>query len=206
MNASIFKKTRIAYVILAASTFMACSEKKQETATTAQDQQTETPAVGREVIKTPDYKAGNAPVKTALAQLLAGYLKVTAALTASDLASAKREAGALVAAVGKVPVATLAGEQQAFATEKVAEVRQSAANMANANDIRVVREHLELLSEATFSLTKAFGTTDQKLYYQHCPMANQDQGGYWLSAQKEIRNPYFGKAMLECGSTEEVLN
>jgi Cu(I)/Ag(I) efflux system membrane fusion protein len=70
----------------------------------------------------------------------------------------------------------------------------------------VVREHLELLSEATFSLTKAFGTTDQKLYYQHCPMANQDQGGYWLSAQKEIRNPYFGKAMLECGSTEEVLN
>ena len=37
-------------------------------------------------------------------------------------------------------------------------------------------------------------------------MANDNQGAYWLSATKEIRNPYFGKQMLNCGSTEEVFN
>lgn len=211
MNLRIIQKIRFAVVLMAALTFTACAEKKSDSGSEAQDhqaheQQAQEPAAGKEVIKTPEYKAGNAPVKEPLAQLLSEYLKVNDALTADDLAAAKKQAGAVEAAAQQVPVASLAGEQQAFAVEKLEEIRNSAGKMAAATKIEQVRENLELMSEATFSLTKAFGVTDQKLYYQHCPMANDNKGAYWLSASKEIRNPYMGQSMLECGSTEEVLN
>jgi Cu(I)/Ag(I) efflux system membrane fusion protein len=36
-------------------------------------------------------------------------------------------------------------------------------------------------------------------------MANNNVGAYWLSKEREIRNPYFGKEMLDCGSvTDEI--
>ena len=33
----------------------------------------------------------------------------------------------------------------------------------------------------------------------HCPMVSKDEG-YWVQITKAISNPYFGKAMLICGS------
>lgn len=43
------------------------------------------------------------------------------------------------------------------------------------------------------------------VYKQYCPMAFQNQGGYWLSDSKEVLNPYFGDKMLRCGSVKEIL-
>jgi Cu(I)/Ag(I) efflux system membrane fusion protein len=49
-------------------------------------------------------------------------------------------------------------------------------------------------------------TSDETLYVQFCPMANDNQGAQWLSTEEEIRNPYYGDAMLSCGSIVEVLS
>ena len=38
---------------------------------------------------------------------------------------------------------------------------------------------------------------------QFCPMASENMGGVWLSDSKQIRNPYFGESMLECGSIQK---
>jgi Cu(I)/Ag(I) efflux system membrane fusion protein len=35
-------------------------------------------------------------------------------------------------------------------------------------------------------------------------MALNDKGAYWLSEFEEIRNPYFGDAMLTCGEVVET--
>jgi Cu(I)/Ag(I) efflux system membrane fusion protein len=32
-----------------------------------------------------------------------------------------------------------------------------------------------------------------------------DTGAYWISDSKEIRNPYFGDAMLTCGEVKKEL-
>ncbi|GAB3831993.1 hypothetical protein GCM10028895_52460 [Pontibacter rugosus] len=161
---------------------------------------------GKVVVETPNYASAGDPVKQQLAQLLGSYLRLKDALVASDTEQVQVEAQAVLAAAEKVEITGLAEEQQQFATEKLDEVKQSASKMAAATDVTAQRENLDLLSEATFSLTKAFGASDQKLFYQHCPMANNDQGGYWLSSSAEIRNPYFGEQMLKCGSTEESIN
>ena len=38
------------------------------------------------------------------------------------------------------------------------------------------------------------------IYIQNCPMADDNSGADWLSYSDAIRNPYFGSAMLKCGS------
>ncbi len=50
-----------------------------------------------------------------------------------------------------------------------------------------------------------FGLSDGTVYYQDCPMVNGDKGAFWLSTFREIKNPYFGEAMLSCGETRETL-
>lgn len=200
--------------LFVAFSFTACAEKQQEGTSTAREQHegmnheamNQTSMTEQTQVAAPDYATAGDPIRQQVAQLLSDYLKLKDALVATDPQIAKAQAQAVLTAAGNVDVATLTAEQQQFATEKLEKVKQSAAEIAGAADVAAQREHLEPLSEATFALTKAFGATDQKLYYQRCPMANNSKGGYWLSSNQEIRNPYMGEAMLKCGSTEEVLN
>jgi Cu(I)/Ag(I) efflux system membrane fusion protein len=37
-------------------------------------------------------------------------------------------------------------------------------------------------------------------------MAFNKQGAYWMSNEREIKNPYFGNEMLNCGSVEDSLD
>ncbi len=49
------------------------------------------------------------------------------------------------------------------------------------------------------------GTTTTKLYVQHCPMAYNNKGAYWVSNVAEIKNPYYPKQMLDCGEVTDSL-
>ena len=51
---------------------------------------------------------------------------------------------------------------------------------------------------------KLFGV-NEKVYEQFCPMADNDNGAYWLSLSEVIENPYFGSKMMKCGSVESVI-
>lgn len=62
------------------------------------------------------------------------------------------------------------------------------------------RETFVLLSQNMIKIGQQMQGLDAKLYVQHCPMANNDKGANWLSLEEEIRNPYYGDAMLTCGS------
>ena len=207
------KKTLFAAAVVAAFTFSGCSENNSENAEATAEmhegmdhsnmnhgQMTS----NKVVVETPDYTSVAEPIETQIEQVIGEYLKLKEALVASSADAAKAAAKDVVALAKAMPVATLNGEQKAYAEEKREEILQSATAIAQANDVAAQREHLELLSEAVFSMAKAFGAANQSLYYQHCPMANNNQGAYWLSANEDIRNPYFGEKMLKCGSTEEV--
>jgi len=36
-------------------------------------------------------------------------------------------------------------------------------------------------------------------------MADDNKGGYWLSTEKKIKNPYFGSKMIKCGKVKEII-
>ena len=205
------KKTLIV-ATLAAFILTSCSDAKQETTAATDNMEhhegmahgDNMPAEGTVVVDVPDYTSVAGQVKEQITALVDSYLKLKDNLVASDAKKAQEEAKAIVAAAEKVDLSALESEQKAFAEERLGEVKRSASKMAESTDLEAQRGELELLSEATFALTKAFGAGGQTLYYQHCPMANNDQGAYWLSSNEEIRNPYFGEQMLKCGSNEEI--
>lgn len=84
-------------------------------------------------------------------------------------------------------------------------MEQSIKQLRDAGNIEEARDNFLALSEAIIGLVETFHPTDENFYIQHCPMANSDNGADWLSRTKEIRNPYFGEAMLTCGEvTKEI--
>lgn len=203
------KKRTLVATFLAVFAFSACSDNSSHNDhAEGQDQpagmSADEPAPGQVVVETPYYTSVAEPMQRNVSQLLDEYIKLKDAMVASDGAAAQTAANSMLQMANAMPVATLQGEQKSYAEEKVEEVKQSVTKIAETNDLGTQRENLEALSEATFSLSKAFGATDQKLYYQHCPMAFNDKGAYWISNNKEIRNPYFGDKMLKCGTNEEI--
>lgn len=78
------------------------------------------------------------------------------------------------------------------------------SDMNNANDLEELRRHFGIFSDVLIELTETFGLQKDKVYKQFCPMAFDDQGGYWLSDSEEILNPYFGEMMLSCGEVSKI--
>jgi Cu(I)/Ag(I) efflux system membrane fusion protein len=66
------------------------------------------------------------------------------------------------------------------------------------------RDQFINLSDEMIRLSKTI-EIEPKLYVQYCPMANSNEGAYWLSLSNEIRNPYYGESMLKCGEVKEVI-
>tara|TARA_R110000822_G_scaffold277603_1_gene399627 strand:- start:514 stop:1233 length:720 start_codon:yes stop_codon:yes gene_type:complete len=68
------------------------------------------------------------------------------------------------------------------------------------------RSYFSHISEVIYCTIKSFDMKDGlELYATFCPMAFDGKGAYWISEDKEIRNPYYGDKMLKCGKIEEVL-
>ncbi len=137
--------------------------------------------------------------------VIANYLKLKNALAADNSNEAANAANALLAAIDGVDTAALPQTHKANFVELAEDMREHAQHTAsNAKNIAHQREHFEILSKDVYDLVQAVGG-NQTLYYTHCPMAFNDKGAYWLSESKEIKNPYFGSEMLECGEVKEEL-
>ena len=134
-------------------------------------------------------KAVVAEQKTA-GDVVEGYLALKDALVASDAENAQDQAIELL---------------QTVDATKMPDVQQRVKEMAAATDLAVQRTYFDSLSVALYDHLKAQPNTDQTLYKQYCPMAFDNRGAFWLSANREIENPYFGDEMLKCGRVEEEM-
>jgi hypothetical protein len=81
----------------------------------------------------------------------------------------------------------------------------NAERISAAPSLATQREHYAALSEDVIALIRATGLSSGELYVDFCPMANDDKGANWLSASKDIKNPYFGDQMLTCGEVKETI-
>lgn len=63
----------------------------------------------------------------------------------------------------------------------------------------------DTISTAMYGLLKKAELKNAGVYHEFCPMAFNDRGATWLSEESEIKNPYFGKKMLECGEVTDSL-
>ncbi|UOY06787.1 DUF3347 domain-containing protein [Muricauda sp. SCSIO 64092] len=82
--------------------------------------------------------------------------------------------------------------------------KEMLSKISESDDIEVQRTVFSDVTEKMGKLVKG-SLSSGEVYQQFCPMAFNNKGGYWLSTEEEIRNPYFGDRMLKCGKVTETI-
>ena len=135
-----------------------------------------------------------------LQQLLTYYLDVKNALVKDNPNKAGASAKQLSGAIKTVNAATLtAAGQKAFTSVKES-LQANADHIASSNKTDHQREHFAGMSQAMSTLVQSASLSDLPVYLDYCPMKKS----YWLSSEKAIQNPYYGKEMPDCGNVEKT--
>jgi membrane fusion protein, copper/silver efflux system len=132
------------------------------------------------------------------------YLKVKDALVKSDVTLTKAEASKITFAINNVNATSLDQKAQQIWGDLYQGLKKDIQGITKASDLKAQRSAFQRMSEKVIEAVEIFGVGDNLVYLQYCPMADEDRGAYWLSFQKEIRNPYFGDAMLTCGEVKDT--
>lgn len=133
------------------------------------------------------------------------YIKLKDALVKDDSNNAVAEAKNVLQSLTKINMKLLKDEKAhtKWMTFKK-EIKASSLSISNTSDIKAQRNYFIHLSNYLIQTIETFGI-QEKVYSQFCPMANTDKGAFWLSKEEKILNPYFGNAMLSCGSVEQII-
>ncbi len=151
--------------------------------------------------------ADSAPPPAAFEPLLDSYYRLQEALAKDDGTAAASAVGGLKEAAK----AFAAGIPEGDANEvwrALAEALEKPVSDAAAasSDLRNLRPPFSALTEAIVDALRAAEMGEASpVNVLRCPMAFDNRGALWLQADGEVRNPYFGAAMLRCGEVIETL-
>ena len=135
-------------------------------------------------------------------KVMASYLELKNALVADDNAKAKSTGKTLMNDLGTFDTSKYSAEQQKELKDIIADAKENAEHISE-SPMEHQREHFKVLSKDIIDMVAITGTST-KLYQQFCPM--YDEGSSWLSANEEVKNPYYGSKMLNCGRVEKEIN
>ena len=141
-----------------------------------------------------------------LEKVFDNYLELKDALVKDEASAAKKGGDKLLATLKKVDMKILTDQEAHnhwMAISK--EIKLSSEAIAKTSDIEKQRGHFKHLSAHLSKGVRLFGV-NKEVYEQFCPMADNNQGAYWLSIKEEINNPYMGGKMLTCGTTEATIS
>ena len=133
-------------------------------------------------------------LKTQHSSLLTSYYTIKDALVKGNTDAARINAAEFLKAINET-------EKVIIAPEYRNSLENDAASISQSNDIKVQREKFASISVNLFALAKTIKLSAVPIYQMYCPMKK----AVWLSDTKSIKNPYFGSAMLTCGSIKETL-
>ncbi len=140
--------------------------------------------------------------KHQLGNVISAYIILKDALTNDDPIEAQKQPKNITKALKEVDMLLLSGVAHQVWMEELKTINASIEAIQSTKNIESQRKAFVELSQKLSDVVNDFGiiTMNRKpLYLEFCPMANNDKGAYWLSYDKEIKNPYFGEQMLSCG-------
>ncbi|SRX55062.1 DUF3347 domain-containing protein [Aequorivita sp. CIP111184] len=135
--------------------------------------------------------------------ILKDYFNLKDALVADDNAKAKELGATLVTSLGNLDISSNFSDTQKTDLKDIIEDALEHSEHISKNDIGHQREHFKILSKDVTDMVAITGT-ENTLYQLFCPM--YDGGSAWLSKSKEIKNPYYGSKMLDCGEVQKEIN
>lgn len=133
------------------------------------------------------------------------YFDLKNALVASDFKKAAVAATGFKSYLSAMEMKQISGEVHKLWMEEEAKMRKAISAIVSAKDLSGKRKNFSALSDALIKIIRNFRYNYETVHIAYCPMAVNNEGAYWLSEFEEIRNPYFGEAMLTCGEVKEML-
>lgn len=142
-----------------------------------------------------------------LMNMLAQYFNLKDALVAGNTQKADEAASKVMSAaeIFLAEHATEAGHPELRPETRQIMKNAEAITHLYPENLPKRRELFSLISEDMYKVLKAAKLQHGGVYQQHCPMAFDDKGANWLSADATIRNPYFGDEMMACGNVTDSL-
>jgi hypothetical protein len=180
-----------------------CSGNKKEEATATHDEHASGSSAETEA-GAPQFQV-DPKFQQQLAAVFSAYVKMKDAFVATDAAKVKTEAKQTIDALAKVDMKLLTGAAHNDWMNYLSPLTSSLKEIEASSDIEAQRKSFSTVSDNLYKSVKAFGLGGQTAFYEYCPMAFNNEGGYWLSDKEQIRNPYFGDQMLTCGQVKEKL-
>lgn len=129
-----------------------------------------------------------------LPQLLTYYYNIKNALVVGNANDAALAATSFVKAANSI-------DYKVISEGNINTLVKDAGKISESKDIKKQREYFANFSTNMAAVAKAVKLTDKPVYYAYCPMKK----AYWLSSEKEIKNPYYGSSMLSCGQVTETI-
>lgn len=134
------------------------------------------------------------------------YIIMKNAFVDSDVTKVRRAARNLQQAISGIDKKLLTGNARVRWMDISEKMDKQVRLIVSSGEIEEQRNAFSDFSDTFYMAVKTFGLMGKTAYYQYCPMARDNNGAHWLSEIKEIKNPYFGMSMLDCGETRETLN
>lgn len=155
---------------------------------------------GYSMMQRPEYKTMNVPIefRKQITSVAEAYFDIKNNLVKSDAVAVVSESGRLNDALNNVHV-SFSGEAYDIWIRLSKEISTATKKIGTAKNLVAQREHFATLSQSIIEMTEYFGLEKNMVYMDYCPMAFNNKGAYWLSEFIEIKNPYFGDEMLDCG-------
>lgn len=134
--------------------------------------------------------------------VLSTYFGLKDAFVSSDVQTIRSEAREMQQEVSSLRTENLG----AMEVEHVKEMIQMLEAISENEVLENQREHFIVLSKNMIAFASNLDELETPVFVQHCPMANTSKGADWLSLSEEVRNPYYGDAMLTCGEVVKKIN
>ena len=132
------------------------------------------------------------------------YINLKNALVEDNTNKVSQDANSLLDNLSRVDMKLVKDKTHNHWMSLAKEIKSSATSISKTTDLKQQRSHFKHLSSHLINAVQLFGV-NEKVYVEFCPMADNNNGAYWLSKEEKVINPYFGEAMLTCGEVKQVI-
>lgn len=133
--------------------------------------------------------------------IITDYLGIKNALVNSDENTASQYASNMNKTLKAFDQSLLTVDQKK-AFDKVESNLRNTSEIISKPGLDEQRKQFREMSNSIYEFAKEF-ETGKILYHEYCPM--YEGGSLWLSDNKEIKNPFYGDKMMECGTVKEII-
>lgn len=150
-----------------------------------------------------DEKSGNSTeFRSQLSKALQVYFELENAIFEGNTKISAEKATTLSKVVSNIEAESLGKEKLSSWGEVSQQLQTAAGNLVSKEDIAEQRSAFFEVSNAMLDMVKNYGPLNVDAFLYHCPMALKS-GAQWLSASKDVANPYLGEKMATCGTLVE---